>query len=84
MKRLLSLVVAGGLLVGSAAAASATDIKVKGQFDFGFGLYHATYFHKHVPDEQNFDALQRLRTQIDFIASESLKGVAYFEIGNTY
>lgn len=82
MKKLLSFVVAGGLLAGSAAMASATDIKVKGTFDFGFGLYSNTSFQKH-GSEENFDALQRFRTQIDFIASESLKGVAAFEIGNT-
>lgn len=31
-----------------------------------------------------FGAAQRLRTQIDVIASESLKGVVYFEIGDTH
>ena len=83
MKKLLSFVVAGALLAGTAAMASATDIKVKGKFDFGFGLYDGTTFQKH-DGAENFDALQRFRTQVDFIASESLKGVAAFEIGNTY
>lgn len=83
MKKLLSLVVAGGLLAGSAAMASAADIKVKGTFDFGFGLYEGTTFTEH-GDGETFDALQRFRTQIDIIASESLKGVAAFEIGNTH
>ena len=83
MKKLLSLVVAAGMLIGSSVGASATDIKVKGRFDFGFGLYDGTNFAKH-DDETTFDALQRFRTQVDFIASESLKGVVAFEIGNTY
>ena len=83
MKKLLSLVVAAGMLIGSSVGASATDIKVKGRFDFGFGLYDGTNFLKH-DDETTFDALQRFRTQVDFIASESLKGVAAFEVGNTY
>ena len=83
MKKLLSLVVAAGMLIGSSVGASATDIKVKGRFDFGFGLYDGTNFAKH-DDETTFDALQRFRTQVDFIASESLKGVAAFEVGNTY
>ena len=83
MKKLLSLVVAAGMLMGSSVGASATDIKVKGRFDFGFGLYDGTNFAKH-DNEENFDALQRFRTQVDFIASESLKGVAAFEVGNTY
>ena len=83
MKKLLSLVVAAGMLIGSAVGASAADIKVKGKFDFGFGLYDGTNFTKS-DNEEAFDALQRFRTQIDFIASESLKGVAAFEIGNTH
>lgn len=82
MNKLLSFVLIGGLLMGFAGIASAADIKVKGTFDFGFGLYD-TGFKKH-DDAENFDALQRFRTQIDIIASDSLKGVAYFEIGNTY
>lgn len=82
MRKLLSLVVAGGLLAASASMASAVDIKVKGQLNFGFGLYDGRGFTKH-DDEENFDAKQRLRTQVDFIASESLKGVARFEIGET-
>ena len=84
MKRLGTLIVAVSMLLGlSAWPASATDIKVKGRFDFGFGLYSGTTFTKHNAGE-NFDAQERLRTQVDFIASESLKGVAYFEIGGTY
>ncbi len=84
MKRLVTLIVAAGMLFGLGAwPASAADIKVKGKFDFGFGLYSGTTFTKHDGGE-NFDALQRLRTQVDFIASESLKGVAFFEVGNTY
>ncbi|MBQ4132432.1 MAG: outer membrane homotrimeric porin [Desulfovibrionaceae bacterium] len=82
MKKLLSLVVAGGLLAASASMATAADIKVKGQLNFGFGLYDGSSFVKHDGDE-NFDANQRLRTQVDIIASESLKGVARFEIGET-
>ena len=83
MKKLISAVVATGFMLSSVSMAAATDIKVKGTFDFGFGLYDGANFAKHNNDE-NFDALQRFRSQIDFIASESLKGVAYFEIGNTH
>ncbi|MBQ4132721.1 MAG: porin, partial [Desulfovibrionaceae bacterium] len=82
MKKLLAMVVAGGMLAFSASAASAVDIKVKGAFDFGFGLYDGTSFTKHA-DEEHFDANQRLRTQVDFIASESLKGVFQVEVGTT-
>ena len=82
MKKLLSLVALAGLTLGAASVAmAATDVKVKGTFDFGFGLYQGTSFTKH-DGQENFDASQRFRSQIDFVASESLKGVARFEIGN--
>ena len=83
MKKLLSLLVVAGMLIASSVGASATDIKVKGRVDFGFGLYDGSSFFEQ-DSEETFDALQRFRTQIDFIASESLKGVAAFEIGDTY
>ena len=81
MKKLLTLIAAGAMLFGSVAMASATDIKIKGKFDFGFGLYDGTFFTKH-DNEESFDSMQRFRTQVDFIASESLKGVLALEIGN--
>ena len=34
--------------------------------------------------QENFDTVERFRTQVDFIASEYLKGVAYFEVGNMH
>ena len=62
---------------------SAVEIKAKGYFDFGFGLYDGTNFTKH-DAEESFDSGQQFRTQLDFIASDSLKGVATFEIGSIY
>ena len=38
-------------------------------------------FEKHT-GQDTFGARQRLRTQIDVVASESLKGVMFFEIGD--
>ena len=80
MRKLLSLILAGGLFAASAAMAAAADIKVKGTFNFGFGLYDGMNFTKH-DNEEHFYARQMLRTYIDIIVSESLKGVAAFEIG---
>lgn len=80
MKRAIILLLATALLAGSATFAFATDINVKGRFDFGFGLYKGTTFTKH-DGQDNFDVKQRLRTQINFIASDALKGTAFFEIG---
>ncbi|MBQ4132654.1 MAG: outer membrane homotrimeric porin [Desulfovibrionaceae bacterium] len=82
MKKMLSLAVAGGVLAASASIASSADFRVSGTFDFGFGLYDNTSFTKD-DGEENFDAKQRFRAQIEVITSESLKGVAQFEIGDT-
>lgn len=84
MKKIFSLfALAGMLLVAAGVASAATEVKIKGAFDFGFGLYKGTSHIKH-DGQDNFDTMQRLRSQIDFIANESLKGVALFEIGNIY
>ena len=80
MKRIVTLLLAAGLVMGAASMSQATDIKVKGMWDFTFE--YATNLKKGA-DVDNFHAKQRLRTQVDFIASENLKGVVFFEMGDT-
>ena len=82
MKRLTTLLLAAGLVCSAFSAANAADIKAKGMWDFNFE-YTNDSFDKHSSGDR-FGAAQRLRTQIDVIASESLKGVVYFEIGDTH
>lgn len=87
MKRIVTLMLAAMLVLGSVAGASAADIKVKGQWDFAFQWLDNTDFTDGDQDgnsEDDFGALQRLRTQIDIIASENLRGVVFFEIGDTF
>ncbi len=79
MKRIVTLLLAAGLVLGAAGAGNAADVKVKGAYDFAIGWSNS--FRKDA-NADNFKALQRLRTQVDFIASESLKGVVFFEIGD--
>ena len=103
MKRITTLLLAVAFTLGSVCAAQADgiDIKVKGQWDFAFGMVGNGVF-KHSAnssdsgryarpgagaksrqrDEDNFEARQRIRTQINFIASEYLQGVLHFEIGD--
>ncbi|MDR1659256.1 MAG: outer membrane homotrimeric porin [Desulfovibrio sp.] len=88
MKKLATLLLAAGLVLGAATGASAIDFKVKGEwlvtFDFGqngnftggngrtgsgFG------------DGDEFEAGQRFRLVLDAVASESLSGELFFEIG---
>ncbi len=86
MKRIVTLMLAAMLVLGSVAGASAADIKAKGVWDFSFEWLDNPDFQgedNNGKNEDTFGAAQRLRTQIDIIASENLRGVVYFEIGKT-
>ena len=80
MKRIVTLLLAAGLVLGAAAGSQAADIKAKGNWTFSWQVGDQT-FAKH-SGKDNFTAKQRLRTQIDVIASESLKGVLFLEMGD--
>ncbi len=81
MKRLVTLMLAAGLLFGAASAAPAVDFKASGYWDFALDWHRSSFDKNNTSDR--FSGAQRLRTQIDVIASESLKGVLFFEIGTT-
>ena len=90
MKKLATLLIAAGLVFGATApAANAIDFKAKGEwvmsFDYGqngnfTGGHGQTGYNG---DEDEFEAKQRLRLQLDAVASENLSGTVFFEIGNT-
>ena len=94
MKRLImSLFIAVFMLGGAvtARAESNIDIKVQGEWDFVFGWANNMQHFKHKGQwgkenrrDDNGIAAQRVRTQINFIASENLQGVLQFEIGETH
>lgn len=79
MRGAFALLVAAGLAFSASPAAHAVDVKVS-------GVWHQTVsfanrqFTKNAKDEA-LQAATRLRTQVEFIASETLKGVVYFEVG---
>ena len=90
MKKLATLLIAAGLVFGATApAANAIDFKAKGEwvmsFDYGqngnFTGGHGQTGYDGKEDE--FEAKQRLRLQLDAVASENLSGTVFFEIGNT-
>ncbi len=81
MKRLTTLLLAAGLICSAFSVAQAADIKVKGVWDFNFEYADASF--KKENGNDRFGAAQRLRTQVDVIASESLKGVLALQIGTT-
>ena len=91
MKRIMTLVLAAAFVFGSlgiANAQSGVDVKVKGWFDFAFGYGDINFQDSRLAGERgernrdNFIARQRARAQINFIASENLQAVLFFEIGD--
>lgn len=88
MKKLMTLALAAGMLFGAATGASAIDFKAKGQWLFGFAAANTSLTSKEnnarSDKEDDFSAVQRIRMQLDAVASESLSGTLYFEIGNQF
>jgi len=90
MKRIMALILAATFaFAGVANAQSGVDVKVKGTWDFTFGWAEYSFADSQLRDDQgrgrnddNFIAMQRVRVQVNFIASENLQGVLMFEIGD--
>ena len=80
MKRIIILMLACTMVLGAVATSSATEFKASGTLDMAF-----QWLDNPDPKASNngdyFNAIQRLRTKIDIIANESLKGVYYLEVG---
>ena len=92
MKKIATLLLAAGLVFGAATGASAIDFKAKGQwimsFDYGQNGKFVGKENGRTPTgfngkEDDFEARQRVRLQLDAVASESLSGTVYFEIGDS-
>ncbi len=87
MKKLATLLFAAALTLGATTKAEAVDIKMSGVWDFTFQWSqeninkNATGGYNGAGSSSAF--YQRLRTQIDVVASETLRGVMLFEIGDT-
>ncbi len=85
MKRIVTLMLAMGLVLGAVANSSAVEVKAKGTMTMEYGwVENAQFNQKGEADNDRFIAQQRVRTQIDFVASENLSGVVYFEIDNAW
>ena len=98
MKKIATLLLAAGLVFGAATGASAIDFKAKGQwimsFDYGMNGNFMGKNNGHQTagsgygdigyGSDDFEASQRLRLQLDAVASESLSGTVAFEIGKSF
>ena len=86
MKKLTTLALAAAMVMGAATCASAIDFKAKGQWQFGFNVGDSTMTDKvnghHTDTNDVFGARQRVRLQLDAVASEALSGTVFFEIGH--
>lgn len=92
MKRICTLILAAGLVFGAATGADAIDFKAKGQWLMGFSAGETSPIKKFrapnmgqsikADNDDVFDARQRVRLQLDAVASEALSGTVYFEIGD--
>ena len=92
MKRICTLLLAAGMLLGVATGASAIDFKAKGQWLVGFAGGENQLLSKtrtgangskqKYDSSDKFAAQQRVRLQLDAVASEALSGTVFFEIGN--
>ena len=92
MKRLVTLLLAAGLVFSAASGAQAIEFKASGQWLMGFSAGNGNFLDKtreHGQASQKadnndvFTAAQRVRLQLDAVASENLSGTVYFEIGDT-
>ncbi len=93
MTKIATLLLAAGLVFGVATGASAIDFKAKGQwimsFDYGqHGDFASGNSSKgghtgYKKGEDDFEARQRVRLQLDAVASEALSGTVFFEMGDT-
>ena len=93
MKKLMTLALAAAMMMGVATGANAIDFKAKGQWimDFNYGM-HGNFgdskaaansgFSRNGNHEDEFEATQRVRLQLDAVASEALSGTVFFEIGD--
>lgn len=96
MKKGMSLLLAVGMLVATCVNAKAIDFKIKGSFQFAFDYIDGGNFMgktragDNVIGQQwcaihqsrdNFEAIQRVHLQMEAVASESLSGMVFLEIG---
>lgn len=88
MRKILTLILAAGMLFGSVVGVGAVEFKAKGEwvmsFDYGqngtFSGGNGMTGYSGSYDE--FEAQQRIRLQMEAVVSEALSGAIFFEIGN--
>ncbi len=83
-RRILCLLVSLLIVAMAPGLSAAVEVKVKGEYKFAFNVISHANFYDYGWDRQSEDEFfvrQRTRIQVDFIASENLRGVYMAEIG---
>ncbi len=84
MKKIATLLLTAGLVFAGVTGASAIDFKAKGQFIMSFDVGNQNgNAYGYNGKQDTFEATQRIRIGVEAIASESLSGTVFFEMGNT-
>ena len=87
MKKIAVLVLAAGMLCALSEGASAIDFSAKGRWAYNFSYGQHGNFTEgggrtgFSSTEDEFEAAQQVRLQLDAKASENLSGTVHFEIG---
>lgn len=93
MKKLVTLILAAGLVVASSIPASAIEFKASGEWLMGFGagtdnMVSKTRANGDVKRNNDtadkFNAAQRVRLQLEAVASENLSGTVLFELVESF
>ena len=90
MKKLLTLLLAAGMIVSAANGASAVEMKVSGNWLTSFSFTNNLYGEDGLVDYKkgdgkgsgHFNAAQRVRINFDMVASESLSGRVQLQAAN--
>ncbi len=89
MKKLMTLLLAAGLVFSASAPARAIEFNVAGEWLMGFGVGDASLINKSraaggskkkANNDDKFSAAQRVRLQLDAVANENLSGTVLFEL----
>lgn len=81
MRKIASLLVAAGLVLGSAMGASAIEFEAGGSFEMGY--YWADHSQFNDLPQDKFGAATRIQLRLDAIANENLRGTYQARIGTT-
>ena len=92
MKKLVTLLLAAGLVFSATTSAKAIDFKASGEWLMGFGVGDSSLVDrtrvageskKKSDSNDKFTAAQRVRLQLEAVASENLSGTVLFELLET-